>query len=247
MSGQDVDAAAAELGKRIARARRPCALTGAGISEESGVPVFRGPGGMWRERRPEDLATPEAFRRDPLEVWQWYDWRRGLIASARPNAGHRALAAFEASNPAFTLITQNVDGLHRRAGSRRVLEVHGTLWRVRCTACRREADDERVPLPLPPACGACGGLLRPAVVWFGEMLSPTVFGAAWEAVKSCDLLLSLGTSGVVEPAASLVRVAAERGTSILEINLRPSALSCAAERVFPYKAADLLGRLKPAS
>ena len=240
---ETIEAAAADLARRVARARRPCALTGAGVSEESGIPTFRGPGGYWRDRRPEDLATPEAFRRDPREVWEWYDWRRGLVARARPNAAHLALAALSAARLEFALVTQNVDGLHRRAGSRRVLELHGSLWRVRCTACGRETEDERVPLPIPPSCSECGGLLRPAVVWFGERLSAGVFGEAWEAVKSCDLLLSIGTSGVVEPAASLVRLAAERGAPIVEINPRPSALAALAERVYLYKAGELLGRL----
>jgi NAD-dependent deacetylase len=159
----------------IAAARSVAVLTGAGISAESGVPTFRGPGGLWRNFRPEELATPEAFERDPRLVWEWYDWRRSVIAKAEPNAGHRTLVALErrlgdAASPgrtgrtAFTLITQNVDGLHDRAGSTRLVKLHGDIWQLRCVACGREVHDERVPLePLPPRC-RCGGLMRPGVV-----------------------------------------------------------------------------------
>lgn len=218
-------------------------MTGAGVSEESGIPTFRGPGGLWRQYRPEQLATPEAFRNDPRLVWEWYDWRRAVVAKAQPNPAHRALAALEASCPSFTLITQNVDGLHRRAGSQRVLEVHGTLWRVRCTGCGAEADDLRVPLPIPPRCDACAGLLRPGVVWFGESLPPDVFDGAWQAAKDADLFLAIGTSAVVEPAASLIRLAAERGAAIVEINPCASAAAGLATHAFPYKAGELLGLL----
>jgi NAD-dependent deacetylase len=134
-------------------------LTGAGISAESGVPTFRGPGGLWKQYRPEDLATPEAFARDPKLVWEWYDWRRVTLAAAQPNAGHAALVELERRTPQFTLVTQNVDGLHERAGSRNVIRLHGDIWLVRCTACGRETRDERAPLgSLPPRCEACEGL-----------------------------------------------------------------------------------------
>ena len=153
-------------------------LTGAGISAESGIPTFRGAGGLWREFRAEDLATPEAFARDPRLVWEWYDWRRGLIARAEPNAGHRALAELERRAGRFTLITQNVDGLHDRAGSRNILKVHGDIWMVRCTACGRETRDDRVPLPeLPPRC-ECGGLLRPGGIAI-DALGDVFVGDTW--------------------------------------------------------------------
>ncbi len=146
-------------------------LTGAGISAESGIPTFRGAGGLWRKYRSENLATPEAFARDPELIWEWYDWRRSVIATAEPNAGHRALAELERRATHFTLVTQNVDGLHDRAGSRRLLKVHGDIWSLRCTACKREWQDLRPSLPeLPPLC-ACGKMGRPGVVWFGEALS----------------------------------------------------------------------------
>src|SRR5258706_1333916 len=143
-------------------------LTGAGISAESGIPTFRGPVGLWRQYRAEDLATPQAFARDPKLVWEWYDWRRGLIAQAHPNAGHAALAEIERRAKRFTLITQNVDGLHDRAGSRQVLKIHGDIWTLRCPACGRERHDPLPSIPdLPPRC-ECGALERPGVVWFGE-------------------------------------------------------------------------------
>src|SRR5271155_3296996 len=169
-------------------------LTGAGISAESGIPTFRGPGGLWRNHRPEDLATPEAFARDSKLVWQWYDWRRGLIAAAQPNAGHRALVEIERRIPRFTLITQNVDDLHERAGSTSVLHLHASIFKLKCLSCAAETIDKRSPLPvLPPRCD-CGGLLRPGVVWFGEALPPEVCEASEQAVRSADLLLVIGTS-----------------------------------------------------
>jgi len=153
-----------EVQSWLAAAEHVAVLTGAGISHESGVPVFRGPGGLWRQYRPEQLATPEAFARDPRLVWEWYDWRRSLVSAAEPNAGHHALVELERRTPDFTLITQNVDGLHDRAGSRRLLKLHGDLWTLRCTSCSAETLDRTVPLPeLPPLC-VCGGLQRPGVV-----------------------------------------------------------------------------------
>src|ERR1700751_364570 len=159
-------------------ASRVTVLTGAGISAESGIPTFRGPNGLWRRYRPEDLAKPEAFARDPKLVWAWYDWRRGLIAQAEPNAAHRALSAFEQRVGNLTIITQNVDGLHDRAGSRRVLKVHGDIWTVRCVACGREREDCNVDSrELPPRC-ECGGIERPGVVWFGEGLPREIWARA---------------------------------------------------------------------
>ncbi|WP_245693425.1 NAD-dependent deacylase [Deferrisoma camini] len=213
MSGRDP---VAELTGLLRKARRPVALTGAGVSAESGVPTFRGPDGLWRRHRPEDLATPEAFARDPALVWEWYNWRRERIAPARPNPAHRWLAAYERANPGFLLITQNVDGLHRLAGSRRLVEVHGNLWVLRCTRCGREGEDRRVPLPVPPRCPECGGLLRPGVVWFGEPLPAEALTRSTEAVQEADLLLVIGTSAVVQPVASFPLLA--RGAVVVEIN-----------------------------
>ncbi|MFQ6100108.1 MAG: NAD-dependent deacetylase [Anaerolineae bacterium] len=218
-------------------------LTGAGISAESGVPTFRGEGGLWRNFRPEQLATPGAFRRDPELVWEWYDWRRGLIGACVPNAAHETLAEMEAALPGFTLITQNVDGLHQAAGSRNVLELHGNLWRVRCTGCGKVSEDRRAPLPeIPPRCPECAGLLRPDVVWFGESLPQEVLEAAWAAAARCWLMLVIGTSAVVQPAASLPLVALRNGAHLVEVNPAETPLSAHAHEVLRGPAAELLPR-----
>jgi NAD-dependent deacetylase len=219
------------------------ALTGAGISAESGIPTFRGAGGLWREFRAEDLATPDAFARDPRLVWEWYDWRRGLIAKAEPNAGHRALAELEGRAARFTLITQNVDGLHDRAGSRNLLKVHGDIWMVRCTACWLEMRDDRVPLPeLPPRCG-CGGLLRPGVVWFGEELPADVWRKAERAAREADVFLVAGTSAVVYPAAGLVPLAKAAGAKVIEVNLDETPFSEEVDCSLRGRAGELLPQL----
>ncbi|HEY0788633.1 MAG TPA: NAD-dependent deacylase [Thermoanaerobaculia bacterium] len=208
------------------RPRRIAALTGAGISAESGIPTFRDAGGLWENYRAEELATPEAFARDPRLVWRWYEWRRGIIREAAPNDGHLALAALEAhlaaADGALTLITQNVDGLHRRAGSRNVIELHGNIFRVRCT--REGTREERIDAfeTRPPLC-ACGATLRPDVVWFGEMLPPGAIEQAAAAVADSDLLLVIGTSGVVHPAAGLVSML-RRGQAI-EVNPQETPIS----------------------
>src|SRR3954467_2737442 len=198
-------------------------LTGAGISAESGIPTFRGPGGLWREYRPEDLATPQAFARDPKLVWEWYDWRRGIIAKAVPNAAHHALVKLEIRIPRFTLITQNVDGLHDLAGNGKILKLHGDIWRMRCTECGANFPNRRVPLPkIPPHC-ACGGLARPGVVWFGEPLPEGMMREAEHAVGAAEVLLVIGTSAVVYPAASLIPYAKQAGAKVIEINPEPTA------------------------
>lgn len=193
-------------------------LTGAGISAESGVPTFRGPAGLWRDFRPEDLATPEAFARDPKLVWEWYNWRRELIAKAQPNPGHRALVGLETSKANFTLITQNVDGLHDLAGSKKILKLHGDIWQMRCTTCGRSWRDSRPTLPeIPPRC-TCGSLARPGVVWFGEPLPQGVMRDAVRAVRSSEVLLVVGTSAVVYPAAELIPLAKLQKHMVIEIN-----------------------------
>lgn len=217
-------------------------LTGAGISAESGVPTFRGPGGLWKKFRPEDLATPDAFARDPDLVWEWYDWRRGLVAQVQPNAGHRALAELEPLTPEFTLVTQNVDGLHQQAGSKLVLEIHGSIWKLRCTACHREWLDRSVPLQLPPHC-ECGSLARPGVVWFGENLPISTWVAAERAAAACDVLLVAGTSALVYPAASLVGLAKSAGAKVIEVNLEPTPMSVLVDCTLFGRAGDILPQL----
>lgn len=241
----DLGRAIEEVRARVAAAKTIAVLTGAGISADSGVPTFRGPEGLWRTYHAEELATPEAFARDPRLVWEWYDWRRGLIAAKRPNAAHYALAELERRSPDMTLITQNVDGLHARAGSRHLQELHGNIWITRCTACGRRAADDRVPLPLSPGlpvCETCGGLLRPHIVWFGEALEPSVIGAAAAAAASCELFLVVGTSGVVQPAASLAMMAREAGAFVVEVNPERSA-SPAVQSWLSGRAAEIVPRV----
>ncbi len=234
---QEIPAALARL---LAQVERLVVLTGAGISVESGIPTFRGPEGLWRTFRPEELATPQAFERDPYLVWEWYDWRRGKIAPARPNRGHEAIVSLEECTPEFLLLTQNVDGLHRLAGSRRLLEIHGSIWEVRCLACGAVREDRRVPLPLPPHCDACGGLLRPNVVWFGEALDPDILRQAEAALTRCQVVLVVGTSAVVQPAASFALWARQSGAKIVEINPDPTTLMARCDFALPGKAGDVL-------
>ncbi len=218
-------------------------LTGAGISAESGVPTFRGPGGLWRNHRPEDLATPRAFARDPLQSWEWYNWRRTVIASVEPNAGHRALARIEERSPRFTLVTQNVDGLHDRAGSRNILKVHGDIWTLRCTRCARAWQDLRPALPdLPPKC-ECGALARPGVVWFGEGLPEDVWREAVAAARACDVFLLVGTSAVVYPAAGLAELARSHGAKVIEINIEETPLSGHVDLSWCTRASEALPML----
>ncbi len=201
-------------------------LTGAGVSAESGVPTFRGAGGLWRRYRAQDLATPAAFQRDPRLVWEFYAWRREVVAGCRPNAAHRLLAEMERALGDLTLITQNVDGLHQEAGSRKVLELHGSLWRLRCTRCPHRWEDRQVPLPeLPPRCSRCGALARPDVVWFGEPLDPEVVEEAIAACQRARTMLVIGTSAQVSPAADLPLIAAGRGARVVEINLEDTPLT----------------------
>lgn len=240
--------ALASLRASLTPRTRVAALTGAGISAASGVPTFRGGAeSLWENERPEDLATPGAFARDPARVWRWYDWRRTLIAGCSPNPAHTALALLDERTAGVTVVTQNVDGLHQRAGSRDVVEFHGSLWTVRCTACGREAHGGRAPLPppLPPRCPDCGGSLRPGVVWFGEMIAPAALEAASAAASSCDLFLVIGTSGVVHPAAGLAQVAARAGARVVEFNLEAGAVAPWVDVFVPGGAETTLPLLLP--
>jgi NAD-dependent deacetylase len=230
----------APLRERLAEGATVAVLTGAGISAASGIPTFRGgDDSLWSRYRPEELATPAAFQADPELVWRWYDWRRGLIAAAAPNAAHATLARLEARGP-VTVVTQNVDGYHQRAGSGTVLEYHGSIWRVRCLGCGREELDERVPIPILPRCGACGGLLRPGVVWFGEGIDPSVMGRSEDAARACDVFLVIGTAGAVYPAAGLVAVARHAGAFVAEFNLDQSGVSHLVDLFVPGSAADTM-------
>jgi NAD-dependent deacetylase len=220
---------------------RVAVLTGAGISAESGIPTFRGKNGLWKQFRAEDLATPEAFERDPALVWEWYDWRRGIIAGREPNAGHLILARWEKELPGFVLITQNVDGLHRRAGSKNILELHGNIWQVRCLDEGTVSENFESPLPgVPPRCPACGGFLRPNVVWFGEALPRLILEQAQAASMAAELMFVIGTSAYVQPAASLPLVAAEAGAKIVEINPDYTPLSTHANYSLHGKAGEVL-------
>jgi NAD-dependent deacetylase len=222
-------------------------LTGAGVSAESGLATFRGPGGLWDGRKPEDLATPEAFAADPEEVWRFYSWRRARAAAAEPNPAHRAIAALEAARSNVLLVTQNVDGLHERAGSRRVVRLHGSLWRLRCVAEGTEFEDLSPHLsPLPPRC-SCGALLRPGVVWFGEPLPAEALRAAEAAARNAALVIVAGTSSLVYPAAALPAVARAAGAYLAEVNPDDTPLSPLAHERFRAPAGEVLPRLAEAA
>jgi NAD-dependent deacetylase len=250
---------AAKRARELVRsAGRIVVLTGAGVSAESGVPTFRGQGGLWKTHRPEDLATPEAFARDPRLVWEWYAWRRGLVSGCDPNQAHRALARLALDEPGrTTIVTQNVDGLHHRAARALAeewgtvspepaypLEVHGAIHRNRCSGCSRLEEhppvvDASGPDTLP-RCPTCGALYRPDVVWFGEPLDPAVIGAAFEAAREADLCLVVGTSALVHPAASVPEVTLQSGGAVVEVNLEPTPLTPRATCSVPGRAGELL-------
>jgi NAD-dependent deacetylase len=236
-----------DLASRIGSARRVTVMTGAGVSAASGVPTFRGPDGLWRRYRPEELATPEAFARDPALVWEWYAWRRETVAACRPNAAHDVLARWS-QRDGVRLITQNVDDLHLRAGTRDLVRLHGSLWEIKCFAgCARGAPpwrEERVPLPdMPPRCPHCRGHARPAVVWFGESLDPADVDRALEAT-ACDVFLAVGTSAVVYPAAGFVHHARTRGAFTAEINLDETPASSLVDLSIRGPAEDILPALE---
>ena len=227
----------------IRNANSIAVLTGAGISAESGVPTFRDHGGLWKNFRFEQLATPEAFARDPKLVWDWYNWRREIISKSQPNAGHKALVELEGQKSEFTLITQNVDGLHDLAGSTNVLKLHGDIWLVRCTECGAEWVDRSSTLPqLPPRC-YCGALARPGVVWFGEASPRMVLKNAEDAVKSSEIMFVVGTSAVVYPAASLIPLAKAHGRTVIEVNPDETPYSDEADCCLHGPAGEILPRL----
>jgi NAD-dependent deacetylase len=237
-----------EVARALAGATAVAVLTGAGISAESGVPTFRGPEGLWRKFRPEQLATPEAFARDPGLVWEWYRWRRERMAAVKPNPAHETLARLERRVPAFTVITQNVDGLHALAGSRHLVELHGNVWRDRCTQSPdhvflREPSESWGDVAAVPRCH-CGSLLRPDVVWFGEALDPRHLDAAVESVSGAHMVLVVGTSSVVYPAAALPGIARRAGAMVVEINPEETALSADAQVALRGPAGVVLPELE---
>ncbi len=222
-----MEAAMAQAARFLRAAKRVAVLTGAGISAESGLGTFRGAGGLWEGHRVEEVATPWAFQRDPTMVWRFYNARRASLASVKPNPGHAALVELEnrLGSDAFTLVTQNVDGLHQIAGSQHVLEIHGALRRTRCTKCHVVEVRGVEALADLPRCGHCDGLLRPDVVWFEESLPEAIWSEAIEQVQACDCFLVVGTSAVVYPAAGLIELAKANGADVIEANLVPSAAS----------------------
>lgn len=219
-------------------------LTGAGISAESGVPTFRDAlTGLWSHFKPEDLATVEAFTRNPKMVWDWYAFRRKMVREVQPNPGHLALVEIERRAARFSLLTQNVDGLHQRAGSRRVVELHGNIGRVKCLREDTPVESWSDEGELPPRCPRCGGLLRPDVVWFGEMLPPAALEAAFEAVNLCDVFFSIGTSAMVHPASAMPLQALRNGAALIEINPDETPLTPHATFSLRGKSGEVLPKL----
>ncbi|MCU0412563.1 MAG: NAD-dependent deacylase [Bacteroidetes bacterium] len=228
----------------LSTVRSVCVLTGAGISAESGVATFRGDGGIWNKLRPEELANFDAFMRNPQLVWEWYSYRRTILQDVRPNPGHTAFVRMEQLIPDFTLVTQNVDNLHRRAGSSRVLELHGNIERSYCVSCGTFANDVHVSDEVQvPRCAACGGLIRPDVVWFGEMLPQDELDEAHEAAGRCELCLSVGTSGVVYPAAGIPIHARQAGAYLVEVNTEETDLSRHANELLRGASGTILPEL----
>jgi NAD-dependent deacetylase len=232
-----------ELINRLRKAGRVAVLTGAGVSAESGIPTFRGDDGLWKKFKPEELASIDAFMANPSLVWEWYAARRHVIHEKAPNAGHEALAEMEALFPKFTLITQNVDGMHQRAGSRHVLEMHGNILFSRCVRCGKKTNemkmDEDGKVPFCP----CGGRMRPDVVWFGEALPRDVLFRAVEAAEHCDVFFSVGTSGVVDPAASLPLAAEQAGAYVVEINTERTGISELVDETLLGRSGEVLPAL----
>ncbi|MBV9618034.1 MAG: NAD-dependent deacylase [Verrucomicrobia bacterium] len=234
----------ASLLQSLRNAKKIVALTGAGISAENGLATFRdAQTGLWSKFKPEELATAEAFERNPKLIWDWYAWRREQAREAEPNAGHFALAQMEKRTPGFLLVTQNVDGLHTRAGSKRIVELHGNIHRFRCFENDCASDNFDVD---QGRCRSCNGNLRPDVVWFGEMLPADALETAVTAVESCDVFFSIGTSSVVYPAADLWRRAKDSGAIVIEINKDPTPLTPLADHSFRGKAGEILPALSSA-
>jgi NAD-dependent deacetylase len=221
--------------------KRCVVLTGSGVSVESGIPTFRGEGGLWKQYKPEELATPHAFKRNPQLVWEWYNWRRGIIGKAQPDPAHYAIARMESFFNDFILITQNIDGLHQKAGSENILELHGNIWRNKCFRCGKQfgmVDSEKVR-----QC-ECGGYVRPDVVWFGEGLDREVLTKSFNRSREADICFVVGTSALVQPAASLPYVAKEGGAYIVEINIEKTPISAIADEFISGKAGEVMKGMK---
>lgn len=227
---------------RLKPARSVVALTGAGVSAESGISTFRDPDGLWAKFKPEELATPEAFKKNPRMVWEWYAWRREKIKQTKPNPGHHALVEMEKIFPEFTVITQNVDGLHFLAGSKNILELHGNIHRNRCFECEKVFPEGVESEQIPPRC-SCGGMLRPDVVWFGELLPPGVLEKSYHLSQNCEVFFSIGTSAMVQPAASLPIFAKQSGAYLVEINPQPTEISYLVDEVILDKSGEILPQL----
>lgn len=225
---------------RLRSSRYLMVFTGAGTSVESGVPTFRGKNGLWRKFKPQQLATMDAFKKDPRLVWEWYEYRRRIIQDVQPNPAHYAIRDLEERLAEFLLVTQNVDGLHQGAGSRKIAELHGNIWRNRCLSCGQVYDHRELEVEeIPPKC-SCGGILRPDVVWFGEDLPPGALSQALQAAHSCDFLLTVGTSALVEPAASLPHIALRNGAFVAEVNPEPTPISQRVDESIRGKAGEVL-------
>lgn len=228
--------------ERLKTAEYVVVSTGAGVSAESGVPTFRGAGGIWEKMQPEELASVEGFMSNPQLVWEWYQYRRDLMRKVEPNPGHYAIADLERKYRNFTLITQNIDGLHARAGSANILELHGNVSKNKCLKCARPYSGEINLDHGLPMC-ECGGMIRPDVVWFGEMLPQEVLQNAFRATEEADVFFSLGTSAIVQPAASLPFMARRSGAFVVEINIEPTGLSSVADLFLQGKTGEVMPRI----
>ncbi len=228
---------------KLRNAKRLAVITGAGISAESGIPTFRGSGGLWKNFSAEELATPAAFQRDPKLVWEWYDWRRGICKNAEPNPGHLAVVTLETRTPEFLLITQNVDGLHNRAGSRNIAEIHGNIWRARCTLCGNQFDLPETPIAnIPPHC-KCGAIARPHIVWFGESYDEDLLEDVLDFLNAADVVLVVGTSGMVPMPVYLTRHAMSHGAFSIDVNPEDSELTKLVSLSIRGQAGEVLPQL----
>lgn len=229
--------------KLLTSAKYLVILAGAGLSQESGIPTFRGADGLWRQFRAEELATPYAFQRNPELVWEWYCWRRGIIARAEPNLAHYAIVELEKRYEQFMLITQNVDGLHREAGSKKFIEIHGCIWESRCVDCHYVIEDRETDHTKIQPCKKCGGRIRPNVVWFGEAIPDMNLRKSIYSAQNCDLMLVVGTSGYVQPAASFPFHAKQNNAKVIDVNIEPTPISEIADVFLQGKAGEILPEL----